>query len=208
VSDYLSEEEQLERLRNWWQRNGMLLLIGVVVVVAAVVGWRWFQNNQEQQLLAASDLYAEFQAAEGQPRDELAARILDTGAGTAYPALVLFQQADAAVAEDDAAAAELLLRRALEMASGEELADTARLRLARVLFDLDRGDEALTLLGMVQGGGFLALAAELKGDIHLARGERTLAHQSYLNARERLDSGDQRPVLEMKIADTADASDS
>jgi len=208
VSDYLSEEEQLERLRNWWQRNGTLLLIGVVVVIAAVVGWRWYQGNQEQQLLAASDLFTEFQAAEGDARDALAAQIIETGAGTAYPTFVLFQQADAAVAADDPAAAEPLLRRALEMASGAELADTARLRLARVLFDLDRGDEALTLLGMVQGSGFLALAAELKGDIHLSRGERTLAHQSYLNARERLDSGEQRPVLEMKIADTADASDS
>jgi len=208
VSDYLSEEEQLERLRNWWQRNGMMLLIGVVVIVAAVVGWRWYQSSQEQQLFAASDLFAEFQAAEGDRRDELAARILETGAGTAYPAFVLFQQADAAIAADDPQAAEPLLRRALDMASGEELAETARLRLARVLFDLDRGDEALTLLGAVRGAGFLALAAELKGDIHLSRDERALAHQSYLNARERLDSGEQRPVLEMKIADTADASDS
>jgi len=208
VSDYLSEEEQLERLRNWWQRNGVMLLIGVVAVVAAVVGWRWYQNNQEQQLLSASELFAEFQVAQGEARDELVQRILDTGAGTAYPAFVLFEQADAAVAADDVAAAEPLLRRALDMASGQELADTARLRLARVLFDLDRADEALTLLGMVQGSGFLALAAELKGDIHLSRGERTLAHQSYLNAQDRLDSGEQRPVLEMKIADTADASDS
>jgi predicted negative regulator of RcsB-dependent stress response len=112
------------------------------------------------------------------------------------------------MAEEDAGQAESLLRRAVELASGREVADTARLRLARTLFDLDRGDDALATLGAIQGAGFLSLAAELKGDIHLARGERELAHQSYLTAQERLEAGEQRPVLEMKIADTADASDS
>lgn len=208
MSDYLSEEEQLARLRNWWQQNGLALLIGVIVVVAAIVGWRWYQNDQQQRIVTASDLYENFLAAEPDARPALAGQVIESGSGTAYPAFVLLHQADAAMAEEDAGQAESLLRRAVELASGRELADTARLRLARTLFDLDRGDDALATLGAIQGAGFLSLAAELKGDIHLARGERELAHQSYLTAQERLEAGEQRPVLEMKIADTADASDS
>lgn len=208
MSEYLSEEEQLARLRAWWKDNGTFLVVGLVLVVAGVLGWRWYQGNVEQRVRNASDLYAEFQAAEGAARDDLAARIIEQGEGTAYPTFVLLTQADAAIEAGEADAAEPLLRQAVSAATGDELADAARLRLARVLFELERADEALAELGSVRGTGFLALAAELKGDIHLARGERTLAHQSYVTAQSHLSAGDQRPVLEMKIADTADASDS
>lgn len=208
MSDYLTDEEQLARLRTWWERNGTMLLVGLVLVVGAVVGWRWYQGNLQERTVQASDLYAEFQAAEGEARGELADRIVAEGEGTAYPALVLLEQAESRVAGDGGTAeAEPLLRRAVELASGDLLADLARLRLARVLFDADRGDEALAALGQIRGDGYLSLAAELKGDIHLARGERALAHESYNTAMSHVQSGDQRPVLEMKIADTADTSD-
>ena len=60
----------------------------------------------------------------------------------------------------------------------------------------------------MRSSGFRIQVAELKGDIHLARGERALAHESYVAAKSYVQAGDQRPVLEMKIADTADASGS
>jgi predicted negative regulator of RcsB-dependent stress response len=121
---------------------------------------------------------------------------------------VQLDQAARALADGDAAAAEALLRRAVEQASGAPLADVARLRLARVLFDLGREEDALRELGGVRSSGFRGPAAELKGDIHLARGERALAHEAYVAAGSYVQAGEQRPVLEMKIADTSDASDS
>ncbi len=204
MSDYLSEEEQLARLREWWQRHGLSLLLGVVLVVAAIVGWRWYQGHVEQRNQNASELFAEFLEASGEARDALAERVLNEGAGTAYPVFVLLRQAEAAVAGNDGAAAEGSLRRALDIAAAAELKDTVRLRLARMLFDSERADEALSVLGEVRGSGFLALAAELKGDIHLSRGERSLAHQSYVTAKSYASLEEQRPLLEMKIADTAE----
>jgi predicted negative regulator of RcsB-dependent stress response len=203
VSDYLTDEEQLARLRSWWERNGTALVVGVVVALALVVGWRWYQGHVEERELRASDLYAEFLEAEGGARDELAGRIVEEGQGTAYPAFVLLQQASESVSGGAAEVAEARLRQAVQLSSGAELADLARLRLARVLFETGRPDEALTELAQVRGAGYLSLAAELKGDIHLSRGERELAHQSYNTAMSHVQSGDQRPVLEMKIADTA-----
>lgn len=208
MSDYLTDEEQLARLRAWWERYGTPLIVALVIGAAAVFGWRWYQSSVDERIQRASDLYTEFQQADGEARKELADRILQEGKGTAYPAFVLLEQAEARVAADDAAGAEPLLRQAIEAASGEELADLARLRLARVLFALDRTDEALGVLGQIRGEGYLSLAAELTGDIHLARGDRVLAHQAYTKAMSHVQAGDQRPILEMKIADTADTSDS
>jgi predicted negative regulator of RcsB-dependent stress response len=176
--------------------------------VVAVLGWRWYEDDKRGALIASSDRYVEFLAAEGDARDALAEQIIGDGKGTAYPTFVLFQQADAAIEAGDAAAAEGLLRRAVELASGESLADAARLRLARVLFQLERADDALAELGTIRGLGYRALAAELQGDIQLSRGDRELAHESYTNAQSLVPAGEQRPLLEMKLADTADASDS
>lgn len=208
MSDYLSDEEQLARLKGWWQRYGTSLVVGAVVAVVAVGGWRWYQSHAEQRVHDASDLYVQYLAASDTEREALAGRIVDKGAATAYAAFVLLDQAARALAAGDAQIAEGHLRRAAELASGAELADVARLRLARVLFDQGREDDALGELGAIRTSGFRGAAAELKGDIHLARGERALAHESYVAAGSYVQAGEQRPVLEMKIADTSDASGS
>jgi predicted negative regulator of RcsB-dependent stress response len=208
VADYLSEEEQLARLRGWWQKYGLALVLGAVLVVAAILGWRWYQSHVEERIARTSDLYVEFQTATGEAREALAVRILGEGGGTAYPAFVLFEQAQSAVASDDREGAERLLRQAISVATATELADTARLRLARVLVDLERTDDALRVLGDVRAAGYVSLAAEMQGDIHLFLGNRTLARASYTRAADQLPAGEQRPLLEMKLADTADAVDS
>jgi len=208
VADYLSEEEQLARLRGWWQKYGLALVLGVVLVIAAILGWRWYQSHVEERIARSSDLYVAFQAATGEEREALAARILEEATGTAYPAFVLLAQAQAAVSDGDRERAEALLRQAVGVATATELADIARLRLARVLVDLERTDDALRVLGEVRGAGYVGLAAEMQGDIHLSLGNRSLAHASYTRAADQLPAGEQRPLLEMKIADTADAVDS
>ena len=208
MSDFQTDEDQLAQLRTWWQKYGLPLLTGVVVVVVGVLGWNWYQNYTAERLANASDLYVAYRAADGQARQALADQILDEASGTAYPAFVLFEQSEAAMAAGDGERAEALLRRAIDVASGDELRQTARLRLARVLFDLGREDDALAVLGQIRGAGYLGLAAEMQGDIHLSRGNRSLAHQSYTTAISYLPAGEQRPLLEMKLADTADASDS
>ena len=45
MSDYLSEEEQLERLQSWWKENGTMLLVGVAVVIGGFVGSRWARSR-------------------------------------------------------------------------------------------------------------------------------------------------------------------
>ena len=59
----------------------------------------------------------------------------------------------------------------------------------------------------MKGGGFRAQVLELKGDIHLVRDERELAHEAYVAAAAELNEGEQMPLLEMKVADTANANE-
>jgi len=208
VSDYLTDEEQLARLRNWWQRNGTALLMVVVLVIGGVIGWRWYESSGAERVARAADLYAEFQLARGDARDALAAEIVAGGRRTAYPALVLLQLAEEAVSAGDLEAATGVLDDAIVQASGRALADLARLRLARVLHALDRDEDAIRTLAEIRAAGYVAIAQELKGDIHVTRNERALAHQAYVAALAEMLAEDQRALLEIKVADTADASDS
>ena len=58
-------------------------------------------------------------------------------------------------------------------------------------------------LSGVRGIGFRAQVLELKGDIHWVRDERELAHEAYTSASAELDENEHRPLLDMKVADTA-----
>jgi predicted negative regulator of RcsB-dependent stress response len=205
VSDTLTEEELIERIRTWWQENGTALLVGLVVVIAGVVGWRWYDSSRAEAQERASMLYDSFMGAEGEAREELAKRIDAEIPGTSYQVLSLLQRARTAHDGGDLAAAETDLREALEAASHPVLADLVRLRLARVVEQLGRPDEAFELVAAVKSKGYRTHALELKGDLHMLRAERTLAHEAYREALDALAEGSPRPVLEMKVADTADA---
>jgi predicted negative regulator of RcsB-dependent stress response len=120
---------------------------------------------------------------------------------------VLLAQAQTAVREQDFAAAETALGKAVTLATGAELADIARLRLARVQQAAERGSDALATLEQVRSVGMLSVAREIAGDIHLSQGDRKKAHESYAAALADLKTEDQRGLLEAKLADTADAAD-
>jgi len=207
VSDYLTDEEQIAKLKAWWEENGTGLVVGLILVIGGVIGWRWYDGYRTEQIESASTLYEEFLASEGEVREQLAASIDAQIPDTSYQVFTLLHRAHAAAEEADFATTEALLVRAVAAAPDALLADVARLRLARVLQQGDRSDDALAVLGAIRGEGFRSHVAELKGDIHLTRGETVLAHEAYSAALVELSKGEVRPMLEMKVADTAGVGD-
>ena len=198
MSEYLSEEEQFERMKSWWDANGTIFIVAIVITIAGIVGFKWYQHNAEQQAQAAAEQYAAYVESEGAARDSAAAALGSEYAGSAYHAFVLFDEADAALSDGDLEAAGSALRTIVDTADDALLSELARVRLAKVLQQLDRSSEALALLEGVRLAGYQAWALEAKGDIHMARGEIELAHQSYSAAVDALQAGDDRPVLVMK----------
>jgi predicted negative regulator of RcsB-dependent stress response len=70
------------------------------------------------------------------------------------------------------------------MNNGEdgELAMIARLRLARVEAYRENYDQAMTVLDVEAPGMFEARIAEIRGDVHAARGELEQAREAYVRA--------------------------
>lgn len=205
MSDYLTEEEQLERLKRWWRENGVFLMVGTALVVSGVVGWRWYQASALTGREAASDLYEDYLAAGAEERTALAEQVDAGMPGTSYQAFILLHQANEAVQSGDVEAAIGTLGGIVDADVREPLRDVARIRLARLHQQLGDSEAALAVLAEVRGEGFRWQAQELKGDIHLAGGERVKAHDAYASALR--EAGDELnlPILEMKANDTAPA---
>lgn len=210
MSDYLTDEEQIARLKTWWEQYGRAVIAALVLGITGVVGWRWYDDTRQTDIAAASDLYADYLDTEGEAQEQFARNIAEQIPDSAYNSLVLIRSARDSVDVEDFEMAEAHLRSALATADGDVLNDLISFRLAKVLQQGDKADEALATLAQVRGEGFRPIVAELKGDIHLARGERALAHEAYTSALEAiadLPRNTQRPLLELKVLDTADAAD-
>ena len=82
----------------------------------------------------------------------------------------------------------------------EDLAALARLRLAGVLLDAKKYDEALAQLDAAKLGGFAALGADRRGDVLAAQGRATDAVAAYQAAWKGIpESMDYRRLVEAKL---------
>ena len=181
MADYLTDDEQAERLKRWWEQNGTSLVIGLVLAVGAVVGWRYYQEYRVERADMASDAYAAFVAArrEATPTDEPLAIIDTEFEGSTYHVFTLLYRAADQVEESDWEEALALLERAVDLAEDGPVRDVARLRVAKLLYQLNRLEDSEAQLAMVRSPGFEAHVAELSGDVFFARGDMARARDAY-----------------------------
>lgn len=200
----LEEQEQLAVLKTWWAQYGRLVMVAVVgglLAAAGIRGWYYYKNTRAA---AAVALFTQQQAAERASDHKkvraIATQIVDQYGSTPYATLAALAAAKSDFDTGDLAAAKTRLQWVIDNAGQEESRDLARLRLARVLFDEKKHDEALRLLDTPHGEGFTGLYADLKGDVLLAQGKRPEARSAYQLALERSDAASPlRQIIQLKL---------
>ena len=214
MSDYLTDEEQAERLKRWWADHGMSLVVGVALAVAAVVAWRYYQSHVQDRADAASDAFGDYVAARNaaEPTVDQLAVIDNDYTGTAYHVFTLLYRAADEIEEQDWEEALALLERAVELAEVDTLKDVARYRAAKVLYQLNRLDECDAELAGIRSVGLQAHVAELSGDVAVARGDIERARDAYRTAVDAARQNQANPVLgvelmELKLASLVDDSE-
>ena len=214
MADYLTDEEQAERLKRWWDNNGTSLIVGLLLAIGGVVGWRYYLSYAADRADAASTAYSAYLEARNaaQPTAEYTAVLDDDYVGTAYHVFSLLYRAADQIEDEDWEEALAFLERAVELADGDELRDLARYRTAKVLYQLDRLDEGEAALAQIGSAGLEAQVAELSGDVHLARGDAEqarLAYEAALEAAQRDSQG--RPTgldfVELKLSSVVDSEE-
>ena len=206
----LQEQEQIDAIKSWWERYGSLIVVTAIaclITVAAFYGWRSYRH---QQSLAAVTLYEQLvqaeRANEGKKVRDIAAQITDKYAGLPYAAMAALSAARAGFESGDLDAAKAQLQWVIDNAKEDEMRDVARMRLAGVLLDEKKYDDALALANAGQSAAFSGLYADLKGDILLAQGKRGEARGAYQQALDKSDARSQyRQTIQAKLDALGDA---
>ena len=200
----LEEQEQIDEIKAWWKqyRSLVLLVVAVAAVtVSGIQGWRYHENRQG---IEAGELYAQLQAAvsSNEPRkvQDIAAVIADRYGRTGYAAYAALAGAKAAFDSGDTATARTRLQWVVENGRDDATRDIARLRLAAVLLDEKKYDEALKLLDTPHMEAFSALYADLKGDVLIAQGKVAEARAAYQRALDKSEArSTYRSLIQIKL---------
>lgn len=215
MSDLYDTHEQGERVKSWLRENGSAIVMGLVLAFGLMFGFKQFQawETSERQQASAEyqvmiELLAESNMDAAVPNYEVLKTEFPKSAYTSMASLMMAKSRLQAGQLDLAASA---LIHAMEHAQPEPLKVIATARLARVRLSQGDTEVAQKLLdGVSSEKGFEAQFAELRGDIHLTRGETELAIQNYQLALAQLQDGvGNRVYLTIKLealGATADAS--
>jgi predicted negative regulator of RcsB-dependent stress response len=189
------EQERIAELKAWWEDNRWYVLGAIVAALAAFAGFRgWQYWTASQEADAAAMFRPVTEAAKNKDGKRLAASAQELAAkhrGSFYAS-----EAALLVAKDAFDAANLdEARKQLEwvMNNGvEEHRGVARMRLAAVLMDQKKYEDALRTLDGNTDPAFAAMAADLRGDVMLAQGRMDEARSAYKVAVEK--AGPRNPV--------------
>ena len=199
----LEEQEQLDQLKAFWGRYGNLIAWLLILALAAYGGWNAWNYYLRDQGEKAASLYDELDRAAKAGDADLTSRMF-ADMKSRYPRATYTQQAALLAARtqldkgktDDAKAS---LAWVAANAGESEYRSVARLRLAGVLLDEKKLDEALKQLDGIDGE-FAPLAADRRGDILVAMGKTEDAKAAYQKAWSTMDAKvDYRRLIEAKL---------
>jgi predicted negative regulator of RcsB-dependent stress response len=205
AEDYLTDDEQLEHVKQLFAEYGPWTFGAVVVGLGLAFGYRYYNQHMNERSLDASAQFADMSAAVGADNPAKARQIAD-GLIKSYPSSPYADQAQLVLARiaidaNQEAGAVGPLQEVIDHSKDVELKHIARLRLARVQIDQGKPDEALQTLSDPPGT-FAARYDEVRGDAYYAKKDPAQAAELY---RKALGEGDPQSMdsalLALKIAD-------
>lgn len=198
------EQERIDGLKSWWDSYGVTVLIGISVFVASVGGtqaWKYYSHQQKTQ---AADLYVlvqQVQQSEDPKRiSDAASLLMDGYSSSGYAPRAAMIAARANFDAGDIKAAIENLQWIIDNANETELKDISRLRLAGLLLDDEKYNEALKVIEAKHGAAFDGLFEDRKGDILVAAERIAEARQAYQIAIAKLNpTNNYYNIVQMKL---------
>lgn len=208
---HVTEDEQLARVRKWWNANGTSIVTGVVLGLVLIFGYNWWQKHQQSLALQASEIFSELlQANEAEDIDKLealATQLKNDYGKHDYAAKGLVLTATSQLKAGKVKEAKENLSWVIENSKLTDNQLLASYKLARQLYREGAYDEALELVDIEQKSGFASQYFELIGDIYHKKADLEKAQDAYLKAMELLPPASAgsgySEILQLKINNTA-----
>ena len=208
MTEYLTEQEQIQQLKNWIKQYGMTVLAGILIALVITSGWRYWQNYQNKILTTASVIYDEMLALRAQNNADGASvqakKLINRYASTPYASMAALILAREAIVKKNYPEAINQLNWVLDHSKEASLREIARIRMARILIAENKANESLTLLKKLEDNSFIGLVDEVRGDAYAAQNDKNAARQAYQLALNEIPNAEiARPVLQMKYDNLA-----
>ncbi|HEX3837586.1 MAG TPA: tetratricopeptide repeat protein [Steroidobacteraceae bacterium] len=213
MEEYLSEQEQLERLTGWLRANVPWIVVGLAIGGLIVGGLRWWHARADRNGVEAASGYSQVLDAFDRG-DRTRGLDLVEQLRHAHPDSPYVDQADLAAARllvetSQPERAVTYLQAVIGHSRDAELVLIARVRLARVQLAQKQPDAALATLGTANQGAFEGRFAEVRGDAYFAKGDKAQALREYRAARAAIGLPQSaNDLLDLKINDLAGAATS
>lgn len=208
----LEEQEQLDQLKAFWKDYGNLVTWVLIAILAAYAGWNGWNWWQRDQSMKAGAVFEELDKA-AQAGDVAKAAGIFNDMRARFARTTITQQAGLLTAKlqvdkGQADAAAAILEWVGANAGDAQYQTIARLRLAGILLDQKKYDEALKQLDLASASEFVALVADRRGDVLAAQGKPDAAKGAYLTAWTAMDPKiGYRRLIEAKLAAMGAAPD-
>ena len=199
-----SEQEQLDQLKDFWKQYGNLITWVLILALGGFAAFQGWQRYQDSQATKAAVLYDELDKAVQALDADKAARVFGD-IKERYPSTTYAAQAGLLAARlqfdlERKDAARASLEWVAGQAAEKEYRLVAQLRLAGMLLDEKKFDEALKLLPADAPPAFAALVADRRGDILFAQGKTDEARAAFQAAYDAMDPTlDYRRLLDAKL---------
>lgn len=214
MSVHLTEEEQLEVLKRWWNDHGKKVVGVLAIGIAAYFGWGAWENQQRIKAEKASATYEQLikiiNQEPGKTMTEsdrgLAKQLaseLKSGSKNLYAQTAAFFLAKVAVDENKLDEAVTELQWVLTTKPDITTEQITRLRLAKVLTAKQSYDDALAQIAIEPASALAGEYAEVRGDIYKLKGDLDKARESYAAALTATNPQQQERfmLLQMKVDD-------
>ena len=196
-----NEEQQVERIKEFWAEHGKGIVAGAVIGFGLFFGWRYYDSAQIEAANAASAGYQQIAnqlQTDAENAVANAQQFISETEGSQYAHLASLQLAQHAAKDGDLATAVTSLQQVVNGSDDNNLKAIASIRLSRVLLAQQQYDAALAALQSQLPTAYQAAAAELEGDIYAAQGQHDQARSAYERALA-ADGEALTPALELKL---------
>jgi len=184
------EQERIAELHAWWEDNRWYVIAAITAAVLAFIGYRgyvwWQQKAQADAAAAFAPVASAVTAGDKKKADEAAKAVIDKYPRSFYAsqsALMLARDAfDAGNLDEAAKQLRWVMEKGAQVHRG-----LARTRLASVLLDQKKYDEALKTLDGNTDEAYAPMVADVRGDVMFAQNLMDEARAAYKAAVDKAD---------------------
>lgn len=202
----LEEQEQFDAFKAWWAKYGTLvisLVAAALLVWGGFSAWKAYQSHRANQAMGyfeALEDAARLGGADSTVRIKAAASTLRGDyPASAYTGRAVLVASDALLTQNDPDGAREQLTWLVGQSQHAALQPLAKVRLAGILLDQKKYDEALAQLD-APPASFVALFSDRRGDILAEQGKNSEARKAWQAALDKLGPADPlKQIVQLKL---------